>query len=404
MSAGAAAKVRSAREAATVFVVTAALAALLVSLSIAGTIRPAPATAPPARLLDGPPIMRVQLLRAGDGPWTIESPAGAVMRAGGPAGEPFGARVTRAVVARQEGRILIDGRLAPPQISFCGITPDSDIVIDGRRYRGTLVLDADPKAPAAVLHVPLETYMAQVLPGEMPMNYPREALRAQSIAGRTYAVAQMLRRRGAAHDVNDDETSQMFLEVGPATERAAGIVAETRGMVLVHDGRPFLAYYSANCGGRTRSNAEAFGEAVVAPLRGRECGFCAGAEDHEWTATFKVDQAARALELDGRIRGARLGAANPSGFEREVWLDTAAGEVRISGRRLKGALGFHRVKSSLITGVAVARGALAIQGRGFGHGVGLCQNGCRGLANAGKSAAEIAIYYYPGAELSTLDW
>ena len=372
-------------------------------LTLAHTMRrPTPPTIESARLLDGPPVIRVQLARAGLGPWLIESGHALEVCRDGFGGPQIGAPRRRVRLEAAAGGVRVDD-VVHPKIAV-GAGEEDEISINGTTYRGRLIVQTAEAGIVLVLHVPLEAYMAQVLPFEMPLSYPPEALKAQCIAGRSYAVAASLRKKEAAWHLRDDETSQMFQGVTAATRRAERIVLETRHLVVIWNEKPLSAYYSANCGGRTRSNREAFSETAVAPLAGVVCDYCAWSDDYEWSRGFPLDQAAEALELKAKIRGARLGKSNPSGYETEVFLQTSLGEMAISGRRLKAALGHHRVKSTWLTSIRVERGRLVVAGRGFGHGVGLCQNGCRGLADAGKDARAILDYYYPGAVVRALEW
>lgn len=389
------------REARAIAIVAAVMGIILVALSLRSGEAPVKKIETTPYLFESEPFVRVQLLRPGAGPWKIGAGSALLIETPGTAGSQTRGRSLK--IEAKDGTVVVDGRAEGKRIEVAA-QDGSDITIGNFRYRGRLAVDASLQESPLVISVPLEAYMAQVLPGEMPLNYPREALKAQCIAGRTYAVAALLRRKNSSWDVRDDESSQVFNDMSVVNQRAVNIVAETSLIVMMWKKKIFTAYYSANCGGATRSNREAFNETEIDPLAGVVCGFCEWSDDFRWTYTSPVDTAQRDLELGTRIKNVRLGNSAASGYETGAIFQTSSGDVTVTGRKLKSTFGHHKVKSTKFTDIAIERGRLVIRGVGFGHGVGLCQNGCRGLANTGKSAQDILHYYYPGMTLEAIEW
>lgn len=257
----------------------------------------------------------------------------------------------------------------------------------------------------AVDSLPLERYLRGVVPREMPASWPAQALRAQAVAARTYALYLLLRSEDKAYDVTTDTGSQVY--GGPSAYKGStdAAVAATRGLVLSQGGRPILAYFHSHSGGSVEDDARVWStdlpylRAVADPDAQR-------ARDMAWSWTAGRDAVARALRQQGYEVGAVTGLSpaevSPTGRLARVRVDTDRGPLEIKGSALRLALGAGSMKSTLCTVRPDGRGGggFVFQGRGFGHGVGLSQWGARGMADAGAGLAEILGRYYPGTRLT----
>ena len=139
-------------------------------------------------------------------------------------------------------------------------TEGSNLVAGGKAYRGTFEILRSGGRLQLVNTVGLETYLLGVVPGEMPKDWPLEALKAQAVAARTFAVRGLL--TGRTFDLYSDWRSQVYYGVAseaPGTTRA---VRETRGEILTHEGRAAQVFYFSSSGGRTLSALDVFGSDV----------------------------------------------------------------------------------------------------------------------------------------------
>jgi stage II sporulation protein D len=236
-----------------------------------------------------------------------------------------------------------------------------------RRYGGTLEIHAHAAQLEAVVTMPLETAVASVVAAESPPGAGLEALKAQAVAARSFLVA---RQAGHADFDFCDTTHCQFLrsppEPGSAPDKAA---RATRGLVLEwHDdtgrNRPLAALYARSCGGRTRTLREAGVHSDGYPYYAVRCEYC---------------------------------SRHP-----EVWQREAKGAPRTEQERLA----FNRIHGwgavpSLPAGETGSDGQ--IQGRGVGHGIGLCQLGAAEMARQRATFAQILAHYYPNTKLTQLE-
>ncbi|MFN3484101.1 MAG: SpoIID/LytB domain-containing protein [Planctomycetota bacterium] len=287
------------------------------------------------------------------------------------------------------------------------------------RYSGSLLVHALPDRKLALVNeVDLEEYLKGVVGKEMSLSEGVEALKTQVIAARTYAVHEQrlerLRRvKGERFDLYDDERSQVYGGREAATDLAARLVEETRGMFLVYEGRLVRAFYSSCCGGATEPAWEVMADETerMPPLRGRSCAYCIRRPIHRWkepVVVTKKEIAEKCLPRDleaARVASVEVTQTLPGGHALEITvrLENSSRTVRLhANHEFRRALGPARFRSTLWDRIEDRGDAIAIWGRGYGHGAGLCQVGAYEMARDGKSASEILEYYFPGAKLQKL--
>jgi len=290
-------------------------------------------------------------------------------------------------------------------------------------YRGAIellrLLDANrqPTALLVVNAVRLEHYLLGVVGNEIPASYPIEAVRAQAIASRTYTLYALRTadERGDEIVVDSDTSFQVYRGLAPGEDthpRVLDAVLATRGEVLAYQGRLFRSYFHSTCGGRTARADLTFGEAAIPPLEGGECGGCVGSRFAQWRsvvsrATLEAVVRARladrlaTVEFD-RLVDIEIAATRPDGRVAYVRIEWGSGSLQWRADHLRFALDGVMPRALRSTAFVIHRGpddAFTFEGRGWGHGVGLCQVGSGGLARRGLDTRTILERYYPLSEL-----
>lgn len=383
------------REAMIVRLCMGVLVALLITASMLGPFGGDSKSMVALSIPSVPDEIRIRLKAVGYGPWEmgapfhIQRPTGHLM--------PAGTTVSHDAVG-----LLVNGQRAGAELHLYPQKGDS-IVVNDRTYPGSCSVHFRREYNDAVMidHVETEDYVSHVLPAEMPLHYPDAALLSQAVAIRTYGLWQAQRRKDRLWDVTDGQASQVFVG-GMATPASRALVLATKDQVLTFEDELLPAYYSAICGGATRSNQEAFGAEELRPLSGVSCSHCRWTRSREWQIKVQADHIMSALELNGPLLGIRLNELEGSGYDNDVIVETEEGEVSFPTDVFRRHIG-KGLKSSWFTKALLRGETLVIEGRGFGHGVGLCQTGARGLAQMGQSYGEVLEFYYPGARLIRLE-
>ena len=253
------------------------------------------------------------------------------------------------------------------------------------------------RAGDGVLDLRLEDYVAGVVSGEMPASFPPEALKAQAVAARSYALTRKIEAQAAGRpfDIGTGVLHQVWEERPSAAARAAA--EATAGEVLVAGREPVEAYFHAACGGRTEGGLAALGRDLPY-LASVECGKCSGAPGVAWSVRVTAADLARAAGLAGKASAARVASRTATGRAERVEVTARGRTASLSAVDLRQRLGFERLPS-LAFDVREDGGAFVLAGRGRGHGAGLCQWGAAALAREGMGYREILARYYPGTDV-----
>jgi stage II sporulation protein D len=311
-----------------------------------------------------------------------------------------------AVKATREG-ILLGEELLP--LSAIRIEParDATIHVNGQRLRGTVEIRRDADQNLLVInHIDLEDYLKGVLSKEAPHYWPMEALKALAIAARTYALFQRITKGDVEYDVSSDVLSQVYGGKTAEKDSTSRAVKETRGQILTYQGRVFPTFYHSTCGGRTE-HGSAMGPFDLEPLQGGVvCTFCEASPFYRWQRRWTLADVAWAVKKHGRgalspVRRVQVAQRTMMGRVAKVRIQGRK-TLTLTGHEFRQLFGFDELRSTAFTILPWPDG-IVVSGQGWGHGVGLCQWGTAELARRELSAEEILAFYYPHANLVSLE-
>ena len=282
-----------------------------------------------------------------------------------------------------------------------------------RLYRGTIVFSSERGLLKIINEVDLEIYLAGVVSGEAQDLSQIEAYKAQAVAARSYTVTRMANHIKEGYNMCDSTHCQLYGGLGAISARAAEAADATRGQLLFYKGRPAATYYHSACGGRTETMAYVWpfeGKPYLVSVRDGPAGapYCAGAPGFFWktkiffTGLTRIARDAGWIAPGEEARGLRVSAWGASGRAAALELYTRTRRVALSatdfyhgvGRRA----GWNAVRSSYFK-ITPGKDYVMLEGKGSGHGVGMCQWGADGMARKGYKYREILRHYYPGTEI-----
>lgn len=318
----------------------------------------------------------------------------------------------------------------------------------GREYRGCFRASTAVQGGVLLLNVlDMEDYLRGVVPSEMPAMWHPEAVKAQAVAARTYALKETLTSRAAQYDVTADTSDQMYLGASKEHPASDAAIKATEGMVAAYNGQVITAYYHSCGGGRTRKGTEPYLAGVESP---EESPY------NEWKLEYSLSELSAILAKGGYSVGKLTGARTvPAPDERDGFRIEFTGEggskqlTTISVRKILGintckslnfsvetlgdtgealvaldASGKLEVRGEITqgwvkTGSAYAVGAegvgkisgayaltldslpskVRIIGHGYGHGLGMSQYGAKYMAEHGADWKAIILHYYTGVQI-----
>ncbi len=274
------------------------------------------------------------------------------------------------------------------------------------KYRGLLILQVASNGMEVINRLGVETYLYGVVPKEMAPDWPLEALKAQAVAARSYALFLKEKRRDKPFDLMATTASQVYGGYDAKYRKAIGAVDATRGQVMTHGGKVAIAYYHANSGGHTEDAGNVW-VADMPYLKGITDPYSKKVPGNKWQCSLRAQDIEQALAVSGmhvgKVTGLRPLGTSASGRVRTVRIISDSGAFSIKSNNFRLKLDPIKVKS---TRFAIAQNGdeFQLSGTGFGHGVGMSQWGARNMALAEESYERILAHYYQGASLKTLDY
>ena len=336
------------------------------------------------------------------------------------------------------------------------ITPDEPEAITIRSiersqgtpvYSGSLEIKGTPEGLVLVNDLFLEDYLTKVVPSEMPPSYEKVALKAQAVCARTYAYRQIQGNTYSQYGAHvDDSTNFQVYNNTSANDKSTQAVKETYGKMLFYEDKPIEAFYFSTSCGRT-ADAGVWGTdsgkyPYLRAVEVKEGGKSLGKEDNDgfesyikredviaydtsypmfrWQTDLPADVASAQISGAGQIQDMTVTDRGPGGIAGELTVTGTDGTVTIKGQSaIRSALGnpsliITKKDGGTMTGSATLPSAFIaiekrtgedgslsfhIYGGGFGHGVGMSQNGAQGMAKTGKGYKQILDFFYHGTEL-----
>jgi len=265
---------------------------------------------------------------------------------------------------------------------------DGAIELNNIRYRGEIrILQQFNNKFSVIEEVEIESFISGALGGEMPSTWNEEALRAQAVTARTYAMYKKKVRRNEVYhlDMLDLAYRGMFF-----------------GVVMVYDWNIFPAYFHSTCGGHTEDVGSVFGKDSMPPLSGVVCNYCDNSKYSRWSTDISKS------EIEKRLREAKVYVSNISTVKAidpgagkhgsRVEIVSANGSKEMNANDFRLVVGPNYLYSTAFDSKNNGK-SITFSGRGWGHGVGLCQYGTQAMAEKGFQWTAILKYYYPKIEL-----
>lgn len=276
---------------------------------------------------------------------------------------------------------------------------DAHTFVAGLKFSGTIEVFRGEKGIYVVNEMPLEEYVKGVIVSEVGSSWDAEALKAQAVAARTYAIFQMqnVSRTVAGFHLTSSVLHQVYRS-GSVPDSIIKAVEATKNEVLLFEGKPIIAYYHSTSGGMTEDPVEVFG---------KEYPYLKVVETNSelspyymWQRSIPVAEIEKAVEM-ASIKDISIFSLTSSMRSKELKIKNTDKEFIMSAKDFRRKLGWERLPSTLITGISIQNGSMIFEGRGYGHGVGLCQWSSLQMAKDGKSYKDILHKFYPGTVLES---
>ncbi len=326
-------------------------------------------------------------------------------------------------VLTQEGLPIQEG------VSEVNILPrgtGNKISYDNKPYRGIVQILPSGDNVRLINIVYVEDYLRGVVPPELGKRSDNEieAVKAQAVAARTYAMAHLQQYKGEPYDMKSSIYDQVYEGASVENRLVNKAIDATAGDVATFEDKLINAYYHSTCGGETDNISQVWDRPEIPYLKAvADSGACSWSKYFTWKEVFSEQQLRGRIEQYmasdrgrdlriGRIRDVKVVSRTPGGRVAELQVDTDSDIYRFHKDRIRWVIGRTSNPDLILPSdrfdVIIDRDAggdittLTFKGSGYGHGVGMCQCGAIGMARAGRTFDRILKHYYTGIEIKKL--
>ena len=273
---------------------------------------------------------------------------------------------------------------------------NSPLIINNKPYRGVIELQNILGSIHVINVLKLNEYLYSVVPSEIPSSWEHEALKAQAIAARTYAFYHINHQKSRRlYDLNGTTRFQVYKGLSVENPATTEAVNRTAGELIVFKNEPIISYFHSTCGGKTIDDKYIWKRSDFPYLKGTSCAYCQESPHYNWDLLVSLNSIRSALKKDrkqvGRIKSIIFKKRNDRIID--VSIKHTNGTINLTGNNFRLLLKANKIKSMYFKSKKYQKG-LMLKGKGWGHGVGMCQWGARGLAKKGASYKKILRHYY----------
>ncbi len=265
-----------------------------------------------------------------------------------------------------------------------------DIFINGHVYSGLIDIRKDKDGLHFINELPLDNYVEGVIAAEIGEDWDMEALKAQAVVSRTYALYIRDQNKGKDYHITSSFLHQVY-KGDNTSEKIHLAVKGTEGEILTYQEQPIRAFYHSACKGATELPEEVWMESYPylrsVPCRGENSPY------EYWVRRFDIEEIEKALGIKG-LNDIHITSLTSTGRVKTVTLSTEDSELEVHAADLRKLIGYEELPSTHFT-VSIVGREVIFQGSGNGHAVGLSQWGALEMAQGGSMYKEILKHYYP---------
>lgn len=302
----------------------------------------------------------------------------------------------------ENGGLFLNGKKIPSPLVFKSKS-EGRVKVGDDVYRGDIEVRLEEDNFVVINEVSLEEYLFSVVGGEIYSAWPGEVLKAQAVAARTYAVYQYEKNKDKTYQLEASVDSQRYIGIAGENKNISKAVLETRGLVMTYHKDLIQAFFHSTCGGRTEDVNSLWPDSNLPYLESKICSFCRDAANYNWVFSISKSELGKVLLTDqnfkGKLRSLKISKLTRTGRVSEITFGMSNGGRRLNVSDFRRWLGYDKIKSTLFK-ISVKGNKFVFVGHGSGHGVGLCQEGAKAMADKKYKYDKILKFYYPGVKIT----
>ncbi|MDO8733922.1 MAG: SpoIID/LytB domain-containing protein, partial [Elusimicrobiota bacterium] len=310
------------------------------------------------------------------------------------------------LVKISKGKIIFGKKQIASDIKIVPRRTDQKITVAGKRYKGNIILKINNRKKLTVINeLGLEEYICGIMTKEVSPSWSFESLKAQAVVARTFAIKNLGKHGSNGFDLCSQTHCQVYGGFDSEDERSNTAVYDTAGEILKYNGEIINALYHSSCGGKTEDVRNVWNDSKTENpeyLTGVKCGFCGKDKWYNWSASILVKTVGSNLRSIGYklgdVKKIKTVGRTSSDRVKEILVEHSKGKLWLRSNRFRMAMNPNIIRSANFT-VKIKNGVAYFKGHGWGHGVGMCQWGAKGMAENGWDYKKILKHYYRGTEI-----
>ena len=316
------------------------------------------------------------------------------------------------VISKSDSKIVYESKKSglsfdPLKLkSIYFVESDSNIIyVDNIGYRGKIELHNVFGKIHVINILSIEEYLYSVVPSEMPASWNNEALKSQAIASRTYSYYFILKNKDKnIYDLDATTNFQVYKGISAETKSSIEAVDKTSGIIMTYNSEPIIAYFHSTSGGKTSDDRDVWPDSNLPYLKSVECSYGKDSPHYEWKTTLSMNEITSALNKKYKSIGQITKISFKKHNDRvvEVTVQHNNGSVTLTGNEFRLLMNPQKLKSTYIT-IKKENDQFLINGKGWGHGIGMCQWGAKGRGEHGFKYEDILKYYYKDVKFTKIN-
>ena len=272
------------------------------------------------------------------------------------------------------------------------------LLFRNKKYSGKIEVRKSTKGYIYINHVDMDQYLVSVVGHEMNNSWPLEALKAQTVVARSYVLTKINQALGSDYDVDTTVNHQVYGGIPLQKDNLERAVKATRSKVVVYRSGLAKVFFHSSCGGRLEASNEVWKE-TLPYLQTKRSKFCKKTPPYSWKYKIPLKQFEKVFSISG-LKKLHVTKRTISKRTKEILAVTGTGKILIHPAKFRQKFGERNIKSYLFD-IRLNGKQILVAGRGYGHGVGLCQWGSRVMAEQYKmNHRRILKHFFPNTALS----
>ena len=288
--------------------------------------------------------------------------------------------------------------------------PTNCFLVNDKIYRGNIIINSSKTGNNIINELKMENYLKGILPKEASSSWNAEALKAQAVISRTYALKNLGKHSKEGFDICSQVHCQVYGGASCETKNCNRAVYDTKGEVVLYNNELAQTFFHSSCAGHTEDPKYVWQWKTETPiyLKGVKDNYCKDNPHQTWTTTISEkdirEKLIKAGHKTGKIKKISTSGTTTAKAAKEIIIKHSKGTLKLNSYTFRCAIAPDKIKSTLITSIKSKNKNFTFEGKGWGHKVGLCQWGAKAMGDKNFTYKQILEFYYPKTTIGKIKY